>query len=95
MSDTDTPSQVINHPIHDPNNEPVKFVSMLGNSGFVNGVVNLTFLTARYRQTALAHSAQPDLILAALLRMDLRCAIDLRDALSAIIDDNTDQPRAN
>ena len=91
MADDDTPE--VTHVISDPNNEQVKFVSILGNSGFVNGVVNLTYLTARYTATEMPGKALPDLIVAALLRMDLRCAIETYEALGAIIQQNTEPRR--
>lgn len=91
MSDTDTPSKV--YPVRDPNNEPVRFVTTVGNTGFVNGVVNVTLLTARYVPESFPAEVPPDLIVGALLRMDLKCAMELREAIDTLIADNTEQPR--
>jgi hypothetical protein len=92
MSDADTQPVPKSHPVSDPNNEPVKFVTTLGNFGCINGVVNLTLMTARYIPYAFPAEAHPHLIIAALLRMDLRCAIEVRDALHQLIEDNTTEP---
>lgn len=95
MSDTDTDTPSRKFPVYDPNNEPVKFVTTVGNSGFINGVVNVTLLTTRYTPFQFPGPAEPNLIISALLRMDLKCAMDLHEALGSLIAANTEQPRAN
>ena len=57
--------------ITDPNNEPVVFVNELVGRGHLNGVVNLTFATARF--TPIAGEIAPDLVITARLRMDMAC----------------------
>lgn len=70
----------------------VVFVNHLAVNGFLNGNVNLTFTTARW---TLAQDERgevvvnPDTYVSALLRMDLKCAIDVRNALDQIIREQT------
>jgi hypothetical protein len=78
---TDKPKIVVT----DPHQIPVTFVSSLVNHGYGNGVVNLSFATARYVPDA-DGAIVPDLVLSALLRMDMACAVQLRDALSGVIE---------
>lgn len=76
--------------ITDPNNEQVKFVSMVGGSGFLNGIVNVTLLTARWTPDAIPSDHVPiDLVVGSRLRFDLKCAQELRDVLNGIIEANT------
>jgi hypothetical protein len=93
MSDTDAPSKA--YEVRDPNNEQVKFVSEIANFGFINGVVNLTLLTCRYTPVVFPAKAEPDVIIGALLRFDLRLAQELHEALGAIIEQNTDRKLAS
>lgn len=93
MADDTQSKQVF--PISDPNHEPVRFVSMVGNSGFINGIFNVTFLTSRHFQNEFEGDSQPQLIVAALLRMDLACVLDLHARLGQVIADNTETPRAS
>lgn len=74
--------------ITDPHCEQVKFVSMVGSSGFTNGVINVTMLTAQWTPDG-SDTVDPDLVVAARLRFDLKCAQELRDVLDGIIQANT------
>lgn len=70
----------------------VTFVNSLAVNGFHNGIINLTFTTARW---TLAFDqdgkpkVNPDPYVSALLRMDLKCAMEVRDALDQIIREQT------
>jgi hypothetical protein len=76
--------------ITDPNEEPVKFVNMVGGSGFLNGIANITLLTARWTPDVVGTDHVPvDLIVGSRLRFDLKCAQELRDVLDGIIEANT------
>lgn len=70
----------------------VTFVNTMTVSGFLNGVVNLTFTTARF--SAVEHKVEPDEYTSAHLRMDLACAQQVHAALGKIIEDNTKPPAA-
>lgn len=72
---------------------PVTFVNQLANSGFLNGVVNLSFVVARFTP-AEDGEIDPDLVVVSNLRMDLYCAQQLRDRLTQIIEVNTKPSRA-
>jgi len=74
--------------IVDPNNVRVEFVNTVGGSGFLNGVLNLTLLTARWTPDG-TESVPVDLIVGSRLRFDLKCAQEIRDALDAIIESNS------
>lgn len=74
--------------IADPHEEPVKFVNSIGGSGFLNGVCNLTLLTARWTPDGTEH-VPVDLIVGSRLRFDLKLAQDIRDTLDGIIQANT------
>lgn len=85
----------------DPNNEPVKFVTGLDASGFLNGVVNLTFVTARFSAGTVMHqpgdiagdiAVSEDSIVASRLRMDLHAAQELYRVLGDILEKNTVKP---
>lgn len=73
----------------------VVFVNRLSVHGFLNGVINLTFTTARWvARPEMPHPDAPlvvqtDEFESAFLRMDLKCATDLRDALTKYIDEQT------
>jgi hypothetical protein len=74
--------------ITDPNRVPVTFVNDVAVSGFVNGNVNLSFVTAMFTGNA-EGNVDPDYVVTSRLRMDLYCAQHLRDRLDAIIQANT------
>lgn len=83
MPDKAKPASEFLH-ITDPHNCPVEFVSLLAASGQNNGVVNLTFATARFMPTA-SGTIDPDFIVSSRLRMDIACAAQLRGELDRII----------
>lgn len=70
--------------VTDPHNCPVTFASVVAASGHHNGVVNLTLAQARFTPSATG-VVDPDFIVAARLRMDIACAMQLRDQLERII----------
>lgn len=76
--------------ITDPHNVPVTFVNELVGRGHVNGVVNLTFATARFTPDTLGVDGKisPDLAVTARLRMDMYCAQMLYAALGDILQKN-------
>jgi hypothetical protein len=76
--------------ITDPDNVPVKFVSLVGGAGFLNGVINLTLLTTRWTPDTLPQDqVPPDLVVCSRLRFDLAVAQELRDVLNKQIEENT------
>lgn len=83
--------------ITDPDNVPVTFISDVGGVGFLNGVINVTFVTARWTpDTTGPEPVRPDLIISSRLRMDLFAAQQLRDHLTKVIEQNTKpMPKAN
>ena len=91
---TDKPVTVTSLPISDPHRVTPVFVNQLAGSGQLNGVVNLTFTTAQFTPTA-DSTIDPDLVITARLRMDFYCATQLRDALNALIEQNTTAKKAN
>lgn len=74
--------------ITDPNNEPVRFVNAVGGSGFLNGILNLTLVTARWTPDG-SENVPMDMVISSRLRFDLKCAQEIRDALDAIIEANS------
>lgn len=74
--------------ITDPNKIRVEFVNAVGGSGFLNGIVNLTLVTARWTPTG-SEDIPMDLVIGSRLRFDLKCAQEIRDTLNAIIEANT------
>lgn len=74
----------------DPYNVPVTFVNEVAAIGFLNGVVNVTFTTARF--SPIGEKVETDSIVASRLRLDLHCAQALRDFLDKIVDENTKGP---
>ncbi len=88
---TDKPAALT---ITDPHHIPAIFVNQLAGSGQLNGVVNLTFATANFMPKA-DGSVDPDLVVTSRLRMDFYCAVQLRDALNALIEQNTAAKKAN
>jgi len=71
-------------PISDPQNVPVTFVNQVVARGVLNGIVNVTLAVAQFTPTP-EGKVDPDLVIASRLRMDLFCAVQLRDALDALI----------
>lgn len=75
-----------------PDQPEVIFVNSLAVNGFLNGVVNLTFMTARWT-VGYEVDGKPivveDPYVSSLLRMDLHTAMVLRDALTVIIERET------
>jgi hypothetical protein len=74
------------------------FVNTLAVNGFLNGVVNLTFTTARWgareNHDPITKHEQPFIVAAndyesLFLRMDLDCAQKVHEALGAIIEKQT------
>ena len=74
--------------ITDPNRLQPTFVNQLVSSGFLNGIVNLSFATALFSPKP-DGSVDADLIISSQLRLDLYTAQQLRDRLAEIIDANT------
>lgn len=72
--------------ITDPNNVAVTFCNQVIGQGHLNGVVNVTLGVARF--TPNQSAIDVDMVVAARLRMDLACAVQLRDGLDAIIKKN-------
>lgn len=69
----------------------VVFVNTMTVSGFLNGICNLSFTTARFSATA-EGKVDPDEYPSAFLRMDLACAQQVHAALGQIIEQNTSKP---
>jgi hypothetical protein len=69
---------------------PVTYVSTPAVSGFSNGVVNVAFTTAQFipEQKGADVVVEVAEYVSANLRMDLRCAQLLHDALTKILDAN-------
>lgn len=78
-------------PVTDPHKVPPTFVNSVVGSGHLHHVVNLTFATAQFTPKPNGN-IDPDLIITARLRMDLSCAQQLRDVLSAILDQLSTKP---
>ena len=81
------PKEVI---ILDPHAVPVTFVSDVAGIGFLNGVVNLTLVTARF--TPVGKDVDADLVVASRLRFDLFCAQRVHEMLGNILEQNTKGP---
>ena len=73
--------------ITDPHNVAVTFVNEIGNMGFLNGILNVTFTVARF--TPEGTQIVPDMVIASRLRMDLQCAQQLHQMMGQIIEQNT------
>lgn len=80
------------------------FVNTLAVNGFLNGVINLTFTTARWSAALSqnpAEAAQGQMVVVAndyeslFLRMDLNCAREVHEALGRIIDQQTKDATVN
>ena len=72
----------------------VTFVNRISVSGFLNGVVNISFATAVF--TANGENVETNDEVTVDLRMDLYCAQQVRDALDRIIEQQTmPAPRTN
>ena len=70
--------------VTDPHAVPVTFVNQVVAAGHLNGVVNLTLATARWSPTPKGE-VDIDMVVASRLRMDLVCAVQMRDQLDRII----------
>lgn len=70
--------------VSDPNNAQVIYVTQVLGQGHLNGVINLTFGVARFTPDT-EDKVEIDMAIAARLRMDLVCAMQLRDSLDAIL----------
>lgn len=81
---TDKPT-VASVEIRDPHNVPVVFANSVVGSGHLNNVVNVTLAVAQFSPIS-DNKIDPDLVIAARLRMDLLCATQLRDALTSILE---------
>lgn len=70
------------------------FVSSPAVHGFLNGVVNMSFTTARYvaKQDGDKVRVEMEFPVTVDLRMDLMCATQVRDILTTIIEQNTKPP---
>jgi altronate dehydratase len=78
--------------ITDPDNVAITFVNEVGNVGFLNGILNVTFTAARF--TPDGTQIAPDIVVASRLRMDLQCAQQLHTMIGSIIEANTTQPKS-
>jgi len=65
----------------------VTFVNTMTVSGFLNGILNLSFTTARF--TANGDKVEPDEYPSLYLRMDLACAQAVHEALGKVLAANT------
>ncbi len=70
--------------ITDPHNVPVIFAHHLVGAGHLNGIVNMTLGVARFSPTP-DGAIDTDMVVAARLRMDMACAMQMRDQLDRII----------
>ena len=82
--------------ITDPDNVAITFVNEVGNVGFLNGILNVTFTAARFTPNNTPDGIQiaPDIVVASRLRMDLQCAQQLHTMIGSIIEANTTQPKS-
>lgn len=70
--------------ITDPHMVPITFVNQVVAAGHLAGVVNMTLGVARFSPTD-AGEIDTDMIVASRLRMDMVCAMQMRDQLDRII----------
>ncbi len=70
--------------VTDPHLVPVTFVNQVVAAGHLNGVVNMTLAVARFSPTP-EGAIDTDMITASRLRMDMGCAVQVRDQLDIII----------
>lgn len=84
----DTEQTITSLTITDPYRVPVIFTNQLCGAGHLNGVVNLTFATARFSPQP-DGKIDPDLVISARLRMDLFCAEQLYAQLGLVIQQMT------
>ena len=87
--DTDKP---ISLTITDPYEIPITFVNEVVGRGHLNGVINLTFATARFTPTA--GEIAPDLVITARLRMDMACLRQTYMVLGELISMNEPDDRS-
>ena len=81
-------------PITDPYETPVIFVNSVVGSGSLNGVVNITFATARFTPSA-SSTIDPDLVVSARLRMDFHCVRELHATLGRMLEQANGTTKAN
>lgn len=84
------PEQIPNEPIlpiSDPDNVRDIFINDVAAAGFLNGVINMTLVTARWtpKTTKPEMNVPPDLVIASRLRMDMLCAKRMRDQLDVFL----------
>lgn len=84
----DTAPTVTSINISDPHRVQTVFVNQLAGAGHLNGVVNITFVTAQFTPTH-DNKIDPDLVISARLRMDVFCAESLYAQLGLIIQQMT------
>lgn len=70
--------------ISDPDNVHVVFVNQVVAAGHLNSIVNMTLGVARFSPTP-DGAIDTDMIVASRLRMDMACAMQMRDQLDRII----------
>ncbi len=70
--------------VTDPHLVRVEFVNQVVAAGHLNGVVNMTLGVARFSPTP-EGAIDTDMIVASRLRMDMGCAVQMRDQLDRII----------
>ena len=74
--------------ITDNGGAPVVFVSDIAAAGMLNGVINVTFVTANFTPVGTGtQDMTTDLVISSRLRMDMYCATRLHDQLARIIED--------
>lgn len=82
MTDQPKPENLL--PISDPHRVETVFVNQVAGVGHLNGVVNVTLAVAQFTPRD-DGSVDPDLVIAARLRMDLVCAQSLHEQIGKII----------
>lgn len=80
-------------PVTDPHNVPITFANQVGGVGHLNNVVNVTLVAANFTPKV-DGSVDPDLVIAARLRMDMFCAQQLYDQLGKMIQQTVKQANA-
>lgn len=74
--------------VTDPHHIPVVFCNQVTVAGFLNGNCNITLAVAQFTEND-EGDVKPDLVVAARLRFDLRCAQMLYQHLGHILSQNT------
>jgi len=65
--------------VTDPYEVPVTFVNDVATCGIINGVMNMTFVVARFLPGAV--DVNPDVVIASRLRFDLKTAVSIRNMI--------------